>query len=258
MKLGCDPELFLADAVGALHSSIGLIGGSKALPAQLPLGEGYAVQEDNVAVEFNIPAASSVDEWDASIKKTIEFLEHYTQSAYGLHFSNLSAALFPKEQLDNPAALVFGCDPDFDAWTGDVNPKPKAPDPTLRSCGGHIHIGVGAMPKEQAEQLGRLMDLFAGVPAVLMDNGELRKQLYGKMGAMRYKPYGMEYRVLSNFWIFTPEKRRWAWDVTHQAVAALHEGKDVRNIQDKITLAINENNKGVANELVNEYKLMVI
>jgi hypothetical protein len=258
LTLGCDPELFLADAAGAVHSCIGLIGGTKAVPAQLPLGDGYAVQEDNVAVEFNIPPAGSREEWDSSIQKTIEFLQAFTKEQYGLSFSNLSAALFPEDQLDNPAAQAFGCEPDYDAWTGKMNPKPEAADKRLRSCGGHIHIGLGKVDAATAERMGRLMDLYAGVPSVLMDNGELRKELYGKRGAMRYKPYGMEYRTLSNFWVLSPETRNWAWDATHQAVEALQQGMDVMSLDQQIAEAINNNNKAVAMSLVKDYSLKVI
>jgi len=59
-----------------------------------------------------------------------------------------------------------------------------------------------------------MMDLYLGVPSVLMDKGELRKQLYGKAGAYRMKPYGVEYRTLSNFWIFSDTTIGWVWDNT--------------------------------------------
>lgn len=259
ITLGCDPELFLADAAGALRSSIERIGGSKAAPAQLvDLGDGFAVQEDNVAVEFNIPPADSFNAFNDSIQRTITYLERAVQARYGFHFSRLSAALFPREELDHPAAMEFGCDPDFNAWTGERNPRPKAADPTLRSCGGHIHIGISGLKKEDKMRLGRLMDLYAGVPSCLMDNGELRKELYGKRGAMRFKKYGMEYRVLSNYWIFEERTRRWAWDVTNQAVDALQRGIDVQDFDAEIEAAINNNNKEVAARLVQQHNLMVV
>jgi len=53
----------------------------------------------------------------------------------------------------------------------------------------------------------KMLDLFVGIPAVLMEQGEnpkLRRRLYGKSGSFRYTPYGLEYRVLSNFWMASP------------------------------------------------------
>jgi hypothetical protein len=60
--IGCDPELFWQNAAGKLISCIGKVGGSKEFPKALGyLGAGYAVQEDNVAAEFNIPPCDSRD-----------------------------------------------------------------------------------------------------------------------------------------------------------------------------------------------------
>jgi hypothetical protein len=64
------------------------------------------------------------------------------------------------------------------------------------------------------------MDLFLGVPSILMDKGDVRKQLYGSAGAYRDKPYGGEYRTLSNFWIFDNHLIEWVWNNTSRAVDA--------------------------------------
>lgn len=49
-----------------------------------------------------------------------------------------------------------------------------------------------------------LMDLFVGIPSVLIDrdpNASSRRMMYGKAGDFRYQPHGIEYRTLSNFWL---------------------------------------------------------
>jgi len=260
-KLGCDPEIFLVDAAEALIASCGRIGGTKEFPRPLEdLGEGYAVQEDNVALEFNIPPASSREEWVKSLNIAVKRLEDEVKQQ-GLHFSTLSAALFPKEQLVDPQALEFGCDPDYNAWTNaGVNPKPKADDETLRSCGGHIHIGLDRCPnKEDACNLVKLMDKHASIPAVLMDRGFLRKKLYGKPGAFRPKTYGIEYRSLSNFWVFTDQLRGWAYDVTQRAISDWQNGRLVQEDEGQLILtAINTNDANLAKQLVKEHNLIVI
>lgn len=257
-SLGCDPEMFLADAAGGLISSIGLIGGTKEAPAPLPIGDGFAVQEDNVAVEFNIPPSSSAEEYSENIQKVISFLNERVKEAYGLGLCNISAASFPQEQLEDPRALVFGCDPDFNAWTGKRNPKPRAKDANLRSCGGHIHVGYKFQDKEEAKKLIRIMDLTHGVPSVLMDAaGDKRRELYGARGAYRIKPYGVEYRTLSNFWIFNEGTRKWAFTQTARALESLHT-LDVDSEDALIYDAINNNNKDVAKYLVDKYSLEVV
>ena len=135
-SIGADPELFLTQA-GSYKSAVGLIGGSKWSPK--PIDKlGNAILEDKVAVEFNIEPATSFDAFRASITKV---LDHLREKLPGYEFSQESAVSFPKEELNTPQAQEFGCEPDFDAWRECENQKPQAPDPNLRSCGGHIHIG---------------------------------------------------------------------------------------------------------------------
>lgn len=255
IMLGCDPELFLIDITGKLRASCGKIGGSKQHPMPLEeLGNGYAVQEDNVAIEFNIPPAKSAKDFIDSVKKTMLYLEDGVKKMHGFTIVNMSAASFPEDELEHPAALEFGCDPDYNAWTLRRNPRPNADDHTLRSCGGHVHVGFerGAL---KDTQLIRAMDLFLGVPSVLMDKGELRKQLYGKAGAFRAKPYGVEYRTLSNFWVFDDRLTKWVWDNTERAVNAVESQFAIDNYKDSILDAINNNNKDAARFLINECQL---
>jgi hypothetical protein len=257
-KLGCDPEIFMADATGKLRASCGLIGGTKARPQPLTdLGEGYCVQEDNVAIEFNIPPASGAEEFVNSIAKTMKFLNDGVGNALGFHLVNLSAASFPADQLLSPAAKEFGCDPDYNAWTRDKNPKPKANDPNLRSCGGHVHVGFDKLSIDGV-QLIKMMDLFLGVASTVMDDGALRRELYGKAGAYREKEYGFEYRTLSNFWVKDDRLSRWVWDNTEKAINAVEARFAVDDYKDSILAAINDNDKEAANYLINTVNLEVL
>lgn len=249
IRCGADPEVFLQDTAGNPISAIGYINADKWNPMQIPdMPKGYTLQEDNVSLEYGIPPASSADEFvhhiNAVMQKSLDYLPE-------LSFSKLSCIVFPESQMQHPMAHIFGCEPDFNAWTCDVNPKPTPPHPLMRSAGGHIHVETTRAPLEVV----RNMDLFLGVPSVLMDNGEMRKQLYGKAGAFRAKSYGVEYRTLSNFWIFEEALIRWAWRNTERAV---NSNVDVMALQDKILEAINNNNKEVARELVEQFELEVV
>jgi Phage phiEco32-like COOH.NH2 ligase-type 2 len=159
--------------------------------------------------------------------------------------------VFDKDQMDHPNAHVFGCEPDFNAWTLKANPSPQPPHPFMRSAGGHIHVET----KEDPVEVVRAMDVYLGVPSVLMDEGEDRKQLYGTAGAHRIKPYGVEYRTLSNFWIFEKKYVDWVWAQTERSIANLGVAD---RYQDLILEAINNNNKEVAQELVKELNLEVV
>jgi len=259
-SLGADPELFMKDANDAFMSAVGLIGGSKHDPRPLPIGDGFAVQEDNVAVEYNIPPSNGRDEFVTNIQRAMDYLTDMV-GQQGLKFVNVSATTeFPLIQLLQPAAMEFGCDPDFNAWqAGKRNPRPKADVHTLRTCGGHVHVGHEFESKESIHDFIKHMDLFLSVPSVFQDKGELRKQLYGKAGAFRVKPYGCEYRSLSNYWVFDPKLTGWIWDATEQAMNAWQDGNiDIDAEAPAILEAINNNNKTVAKALIEKHNLLMV
>lgn len=212
LTIGADPEVFFANKK-SLVSTIGLIGGTKEKPKDL--GGGFMILSDNVAGEFNIPPAKSATEFANNI---VTGLDKLVQVAIknNCHVSRLASASFPEDQLKTPQALEFGCEPDVNAWTLEFNMRPNAVDSTLRSCGGHVH--VGGITEDEHINVIRAMDLFLGVPSIILDNDTERRKLYGKAGAFRPKPYGVEYRSLSNWWIFEPTLCDWVWDATVAAV----------------------------------------
>lgn len=252
---GADPEIFVADATGP-RSVIGKVGGTKEQPLPLPLGNGFAVQEDNVAMEFCIPPASSKAEFISYIKQATGFLEKEVCLPYNWSFDKRSAISFPEQELNDPRAFVFGCEPDFNAWTGGVNPRPKTSDKLLRSAGGHVHIGCAHLGVNRVDVV-KACDLFLGVPSILMDEGKLRRKLYGKAGAHRPKPYGVEYRTLSNFWIFEEKYTNWVYEGVQRALEAVLSGMDIDSEQENILSAINKNNVKIAEMLVAKYNLDV-
>lgn len=251
MRLGSDPEVFLQQGEEFV-AVCGMLGHDKWNPMQVPdMAQGFTFQEDNVALEFGVPPASSAQEFISHIKAVqARFLAEHKH----LTFSKISAVVFPKSQLKHPSAKIFGCEPDFNAWTGEINPKPVAPSKQLRSAGGHVHVETSLNPREVI----KAMDVFLGIPATLMDEGELRKQLYGKHGAYRPKPYGAEYRTLSNFWIFEDKYIKWVWDNTARALNFIETGGDVSHLEQQVTQIIDHNDKELAKQLVKEYSLEVV
>ena len=254
MRLGSDPEVFLKNK-GKFMAVCGLLNGhDKWNPLQVPdMQQGFTFQEDNVAVEFGIPPAASCAEFVSHIQAVQKkFLEQYKH----LKFSNLSCVVFPDEEMQHPAAHIFGCEPDFNAWNGHMNKKPSPPVPNMRSAGGHVHIET-TLNKRRVIQA---CDLHLGVPSVLMDDGEMRKKLYGKAGCFRPKPYGVEYRTLSNFWIFKKKYIEWVWRATAAALKSVetYNAKDMMLLGNEIRTAINKNDKALAQDLVDEFNLEVV
>lgn len=249
--IGCDPEIFLADQHDKIKSVIGLIGGDKWHPRILTT-DGHAVLEDNVAVEFNIPPCSSFDDFLKEVKGTMEMIKGILPS--NLHYVADSAISFPDEELNCEAAWLFGCEPDFNAWTKQENPKPKADDENLRSAGGHIHVG-SSVAIDNPLHVVRAMDVFLGVPSTRLDRmGGLRRKLYGAEGAFRFKPYGVEYRTLSNFWIFSDSLIEWAYRGTQKALEYVSSGKEVPDEHaDLVRSCIRNGNEDSYNQLQKLY-----
>ena len=254
MRLGCDPEVFLKSQNGDLVPVFGLVGGTKDAPRQVEtLPKGFTWQEDNVALEFGIPPASTRDMFRSHVKQVQEtFLNKYPH----LTFSKLSCAVFPKSILANPAAHIFGCEPDYNAWTGKENVKPRPRNQTMRAAGGHIHVELpeGAVPQICAQA----MDFYLAIPALLMDKDVSRRKLYGKAGAFRKKPYGLEYRVLSNFWIFEDKYIDWVWDNTERALDGVGKREEFQSAGVEIQRIINTGNLEEAKILVQAYDLEVV
>lgn len=224
VKYGADPELFLIDYAGKYRSAIGLIGGTKENPRPLD-AYGSAVQEDNVAVEFNIIPSMTKEQFRKNVQFVLSYLQLHAASM-ALQLAIVPAVLFDEDELQTDAAKQFGCDPDFNVWTKERNPRPhlEGEMSRLRSCGGHIHVSWDNPNKSDQVDMVKTMDLFLGCPSIQYDGDKLRRSLYGKAGAFRFKDYGIEYRTLSNFWIKSPDMVDWAYDQAEKAVDYLNGG----------------------------------
>lgn len=204
MLIGCDPEAFLRDADGKFFPAVDVIPGTKADPHKV---KGGAIQVDGLAVEFNIDPAATLDEWMNNIEGVVQELERAV-CPYVLDFTPV--ALFDKSVLKGVAKdkMKLGCDPDWNAYEGELNPIPTPPN-HLRTSAGHIHIGYSGMKQpawENQFELTKHLDACLFVPSKLWDKGNAqRQQYYGALGAMRPKGYGIEYRVLSSAWVDNPE-----------------------------------------------------
>lgn len=252
MRLGADPEVFISRPTSLL-ASCGKIGGTKTSPLQLPnMPIGFTIQEDNVAVEFGIPPASNEIDFIYSILSVQKFgLQYIREKTVNqrLKFSRLSCTIFPEKELKHPGALVFGCEPDFNAWTGQQNPFITS-DPLLRSAGGHIHVETTL---DKAKVI-KAMDITIGLASLFLDNnGTQRRALYGKAGAMRPKPYGVEYRVPSNFWIFSDNLISSMWRRTQHALNLIEDGVSFSFLGKKVQDAINFNDLNAAEQLLNKF-----
>lgn len=253
--VGCDPEAFVRDKyTGEIVSAIGHIPGDKDRPH--PISEqGHAIQTDNVMVEFCVPPSKSGKELFGHITYCLGIINSMLPA--NIETIVQASATLDKRFLKCKQAKTFGCDPDFDVYTLAPNTPPDSKG-QLRSAGGHIHVGYEQPNFQHNLKIVRAMDLFLGIPSILLDKDTERKKMYGKAGAYREKPYGVEYRVLSNFWIQNEITTEWAFNQTMKAVQYASEEDWIDDETSvNIQLAINNQDLDLACKLAKRFDILL-
>lgn len=239
--VGADPELFAFRGTRPV-SVHDVLMGSKDKPYKIDLG---AVQIDGTAAEFNIDPCSTKDEFLFRIDKVKKGIETIIQkNDPSLVLKAAPAVIFDKEEWSRIPDFnkELGCNPDFNAYTGEANPSPDpSSEPTMRTGSGHIHIGWTHLTDKvhpdvhfkDCRQIVALLDQVILPFEHLWDKDVLRRRLYGKPGAFRPKAYGCEYRVLSNAWVDKPKVASWLFDVVHKCVKHLRNIKNAKDIMER-------------------------
>ena len=286
LYLGCDPEFFFANADGTIV-------GSEKIMETGHIGEknGSKCVIDGVQAELN-PLPSTCREGLAS---QISYCFKNLKAHFDAKKINVAVKVDPlvditRDELNSLSdkSKVFGCAPSVNIYEGGESKIKVDPKKYLkRSAGGHIHLGNALdgwlkppYTEEQhkityastinvARHLKRtlseipeitipILDIVVGNTCVLLDRFEGNKERranYGRVGEYRVKPYGLEYRSLSNFWLrsyplmsFVMGLSRYAIHLVDQStpdndyVKALFEAVDRKNI----VKAVNENDFDLA------------
>lgn len=244
--IGADPEVFIGDAnTLKFRSAHDLLPGTKDNPYRVPNG---AVQVDGMAAEFNIDPAEDLESFQENLSSVQQTLQ---QMIGDNKILNQTSAYFDQEFTKDipPLNLMLGCDPDYNGWTCDENIKPEA-DSFMRTAGGHVHIGgffaedpFSPEHFETSARLARVLDETIGVYSLLWDEDDDRRTMYGQAGAFRPKTYGMEYRTLSNKWIFDPKLTSFVYRGVKRALGLMFEGYDP---DEKVRYIINASDRGNA------------
>lgn len=249
--VGCDPEVFVKRN-GVFQSAHGLIKGDKKNPQKVNRG---AVQVDGMALEFNIDPAASEDEFCLNVQDVFNTMklmvpEYEVVATPVAHFDPAYMKAQPKE------ALELGCDPDYNAWTQQANPRPDG-ERAFRTASGHVHIGwTDGEAVSDGNHIGRCnmvvkqMDFYLGLPSLVYDHDTQRREMYGKAGACRYKTYGVEYRTLSNAWLRSETLMRWVYRSVQKGMDALFDGNMLFEKYGDIQDIINRSDVKAANAII--------
>ncbi len=217
--LGADPEIFVENE-GNVFPAFEFLP-SKYEPAKTE--EGQNAYWDGFQAEFNIKASSSIAECLRSIRFGLKKVLKSAQKR------NPDAKLSTKTVVDIPLELLrdlpthltaFGCMPSYNVY--DIAGK-GAEGHTVphRFAGGHIHFGIGEQSPNDVKRIVKALDAILGVACVsLFENldNPVRRQYYGLAGEYRLPPHGLEYRSLSDAWLFSPKVAAMVLDLARKIV----------------------------------------
>jgi len=271
--LGSDPELMLRDKkTGRLVSAIPFIPEGKGEGRPLDKTGHNRALHDNVLVEYNTQPARNEIEWVGTHTTVLRAIQRILDPV-GLELHLQASANYPAAELKHPEARKFACEPDWSAWTLDINEIPaSAAKRSFRSAGGHLHVGkikgseaLNAILDDDYGKIDtvKMLDIYAGVPSVFLDKdttAPARRALYGGAGAHRPKPeYGVEYRALGNWWLRSPVYTSVIYQLTDAALNALVAEKLPRLLkaigEDRIQHIINKSDVKEARRVYAEHIL---
>lgn len=251
ITIGTDPELMLADDKGVIVNSLPVLKKDKHDP--IMLDKNTKLYCDNVLVEMAMkPALSSIEMVNrltgcfrmatealppgySLVPKAAHYYEELPPKPSDEIIHLVTTGQLPDDVI--PMEWQIGCNPNFDVYAGTMRNQSRFPN-TLRTGSFHIHIGNKNWNDEEEYELLtdpqkrkaiKLLDIFLGCPSVVFDTDEsskLRRSLYGGAGEWRPTPYGVEYRVLSNFALRSPLLAKACFDLAFYAMSFLNSGYD--------------------------------
>lgn len=230
ISFGSDPEFMLMKD-GRYFSAIGIVEGDIANRIK---ENGHEFYWDNVLAECAIKPGFNREE---VVENFRDCFKTYARIVAPYRLVPQASQHYPAAELDNEKARNAGCAPDNCAYLVKRIKPPKGflANTDLRTCGGHVHLGRTDDSQEALDHDSwlsiitvRLLDLFVGVPSLYIDHDPTsleRRVLYGKAGRFRPKPYGLEYRSLSNFWLASPTLVELIYDLCQFTVDFVNDGK---------------------------------
>ena len=266
VSLGSDPEMMIRDRKGNYKSAIGIVHGTK--KDRLQLGGGATAFYDNVMVECCPLPGTDIQ---SVVRNFAECFRLLAKAVYPFELVLQASHEYDEDQVEHPHAREFGCVKERDCYTeleyAAICPK----DSTLRTAGGHVHIGQHPGDADPwpllDEGMGRVwfircLDMFLGTASILMDNDPTsprRRKLYGAAGFFRKTPYGVEYRTMGNFWLASPKIVAVVYDLVRFSLGFVRSSQKFQKNWDvvapQVRAAITNADKGLASDLISTLPL---
>ncbi|QIG69404.1 hypothetical protein EVB79_034 [Rhizobium phage RHph_N3_13] len=229
IKIGADPEGWVIDGNGDFFPAFGVIPGDKENPYKV---DGGAVQVDGLALEFNIDAATTDDEFCRNVWKVTSQLTEMVKTfdkSFTIQWSPVAKFRPTIWSIAPEQSKMLGCSPDYNV-KGEINENPfmRLENNPLRTAAGHIHIGwlqPDEFPEDPTigDHFDTCLDIAQGffnghLPSFVPQTPEEEERLeyYGLWGSFRPKRYGIELRAPSNLWVRSEETQRKIFNETRK------------------------------------------
>ena len=262
ITIGADPEMFIIDTARSnkVISSVGMIPGKKGEPfIDKNWKDGFGLETDNILAEFNIPPCTTKLEFICNIEFMKDYVRQFVKKVCPTYdIQCIASREVEPDQLTTPESMEFGCDVDYNVYTEEMNQKPVCDDKNLRSAGFHIHVGYDGFNTVTSCHLVKMLDVFVGVPSILVDTDTKRRSLYGKAGNFRLQPWGVEYRVLSSFMMSNESLISSVFENTIKAIITYNEIGLMDVDYNMVQHIINDNDKTEAKKFIKKYNIPII
>lgn len=118
--IGCDPEVFVKNALGEVVCAHGLIPGTKQEPYKVRDG---MVQVDGMALEFGVDPCETKGEFIEKVNSVKLTLKEMLPKGFSLAI--VPCVVFSEKEIKEapPEALELGCDPDYSGYTMKLTPS---------------------------------------------------------------------------------------------------------------------------------------
>jgi Phage phiEco32-like COOH.NH2 ligase-type 2 len=215
-RLGADPEIFFKSGNKLLPAYEFLPSKDKGKPWNYMCSDGSRYQVgkmywDGFQAEYSMkhgydcPALMTMYQQYA-LKALLQAAQRHDNNAR-LVLENVVKIPTDILKNGNEEHIALGCLPSMNAYEDSgihvSNPRELA----YRFAGGHVHLGYDKDVKvnkvETVKNLDKILGIWAVGAAQNWDN-PIRRKYYGKAGEYRQPKHGLEYRVLSNFFLSSP------------------------------------------------------
>jgi len=268
---GTDPEVFAVNGKGqVLPAWTFLMPKEKALKkaqGHYALPHTVATFVDGVQGEFCPPANECLetlhDGIQAGLKVILESARLVEPTAR-LTIQNTIALPVEFLKAATDEQIQFRCSPSYNIYRDPGEPTPNPRMYPYRFAGGHIHFGLKRNPSIPViSELIRGLDAILGVAGVSLaagiDTAE-RRTMYGRAGEFRTPKHGIEYRVLSNFWLSHPAISHLVFELARVSVRVAYSGlfrTCWEHKEEETREVINSNNVSGARKILERNKHML-